>query len=212
MILKVINENCPQNHVCPSLKVCPAGALSQKGFNAPLVDTDKCIKCGVCVKFCPKKALILEQEINITRAEENDLLEILDLQKLAFRENALRYNDFSITPLTQTLEDITAQAKTHIILKAADGSKIVGSVRGCKEGDYCTLSKLSVHPDYQNQGIGRKLIAAIENEFGIITFRFVTGYLDEKNISLYEKLGYKIYKNERIPNDVCSVFMEKKGT
>ena len=61
MILKVINEKCPQNHVCPSLKVCPVGALSQKGFDAPLVDIDKCIRCGACVKFCPKKALILEE-------------------------------------------------------------------------------------------------------------------------------------------------------
>ena len=61
MILKIINEKCPQNHICPLLKVCPVGALSQKGFDAPTVDTDKCIKCGACVKFCPKKALILAE-------------------------------------------------------------------------------------------------------------------------------------------------------
>jgi len=60
MILKVINEKCPQNHICPSLKVCLVGALSQKGFAAPVADMDKCIRCGVCVKFCLKKALILE--------------------------------------------------------------------------------------------------------------------------------------------------------
>ena len=59
MILKVINEKCPQNHVCPATRVCPVGALSQNGFAAPLVDMDKCIRCGACVKFCPKRALIL---------------------------------------------------------------------------------------------------------------------------------------------------------
>ncbi|MCL2751676.1 MAG: GNAT family N-acetyltransferase [Firmicutes bacterium] len=149
-------------------------------------------------------------EIKITRADERDFSEILELQKLAFRENALRYNDFTITPLTQTLEELAAQAKDHVILKAADGGRIVGTVRGCLKNGYCSLGKLCVHPDYQNQGIGRRLIAAIESEFGSVTFRFVTGYLDEKNIALYQKLGYRIYQSERIPGDPCSVFMEKK--
>ena len=59
LILK--KENCPQNHKCPAIKVCPVGALSQVGFNAPIIDYNKCTKCGKCSNFCPKKALILEQ-------------------------------------------------------------------------------------------------------------------------------------------------------
>lgn len=57
----VVNKNrCPQNHPCPSVKVCPVGALKQSGFNAPVADHDKCIRCGKCVKFCPMRALTLE--------------------------------------------------------------------------------------------------------------------------------------------------------
>nr|WP_243135869.1 4Fe-4S binding protein [Acetobacterium bakii] len=56
----VKTNRCPQNHPCPSVKVCPVGALSQKGFEAPTVDMDKCIKCGKCVTFCPMQALVLE--------------------------------------------------------------------------------------------------------------------------------------------------------
>lgn len=58
--LKIIKEKCPQDHRCPAVKVCPVGALSQEGFNAPTIDYDKCIACGKCSNFCPKKALILE--------------------------------------------------------------------------------------------------------------------------------------------------------
>ena len=58
--LKIILDNCPQNHKCPAVAVCPVGALSQKGFNAPTIDYSKCIKCGKCSNFCPKKALVLE--------------------------------------------------------------------------------------------------------------------------------------------------------
>ena len=58
--LKIIINKCPQNHKCPAVKVCPVGALSQKDFEAPKIDYDKCIRCGKCSNFCPKKALILE--------------------------------------------------------------------------------------------------------------------------------------------------------
>jgi len=58
--LFVIQELCPQSHKCPSVDVCPVGALSQVGFNAPVVDNDKCIRCGKCCKTCPMKALVLK--------------------------------------------------------------------------------------------------------------------------------------------------------
>lgn len=58
--LAVIKARCPQNHPCPSVRVCPVGALTQKGFGAPTVDKDKCVKCGKCVKSCPMRALVLQ--------------------------------------------------------------------------------------------------------------------------------------------------------
>lgn len=58
--LNVVVERCPKNHKCPAMAVCPVGAISQSGFNAPVVNEDKCIKCGKCSNFCPKKALVLE--------------------------------------------------------------------------------------------------------------------------------------------------------
>ncbi|MEG2002101.1 MAG: 4Fe-4S binding protein [Clostridia bacterium] len=59
-ILVVHIEKCPQNHKCPAVKVCPVGALTQSGFDAPTVDLGKCVRCGKCSNFCPKKALVLE--------------------------------------------------------------------------------------------------------------------------------------------------------
>lgn len=53
---------CPQNHFCPAVVVCPVGALSQQGFNAPIVDHDKCINCNKCVNFCPKQAIVVQNE------------------------------------------------------------------------------------------------------------------------------------------------------
>lgn len=58
--LKVITNNCPQNHKCPAVSICPVNALTQENFNAPKINYDKCIKCGKCSNYCPKRALILE--------------------------------------------------------------------------------------------------------------------------------------------------------
>ncbi|HBN39052.1 MAG TPA: 4Fe-4S ferredoxin, partial [Ruminococcaceae bacterium] len=44
--LNVIVERYPKNHKCPAMAMCPVGAISQVGFNAPVVNEDKCIKCG----------------------------------------------------------------------------------------------------------------------------------------------------------------------
>ena len=40
--LKIITENCPQNHKCPAVNVCPVGALTQTNFEAPKIDYDNC--------------------------------------------------------------------------------------------------------------------------------------------------------------------------
>ncbi len=60
MSLKINGERCPKNHKCPAVNICPVGALSQDKFNAPVVDKDKCIRCGKCSNFCPYQVLIVE--------------------------------------------------------------------------------------------------------------------------------------------------------
>lgn len=49
----VIDKNlCPQNHKCPMISQCPVGAISQDGFGLPVIDHEKCIECGKCVRIC----------------------------------------------------------------------------------------------------------------------------------------------------------------
>ena len=60
MAVRVIAEKCPQNHRCPAVVTCPVDALTQEGNKAPVVDEEKCTDCGVCVKRCPMRALVLD--------------------------------------------------------------------------------------------------------------------------------------------------------
>ncbi len=50
-------NKCPQNHKCPAIKVCPKGAIMQNGIGLPIIDQSKCIDCGKCITFCPRRAI-----------------------------------------------------------------------------------------------------------------------------------------------------------
>ena len=151
--------------------------------------------------------------MTIQHAGLSDFPEILALQKLAYQENAVRYNDPCIPPLTQTLKDLEEQAKSHIFLKAVADGVIIGTVRGYEQDGYAVIERLIVHPKFQNRGIGRKLMAAIEGEFGTQILRLFTGHLDEKNMSLYSKLGYTVYGEiEQVSPNLSFIHMEKRRT
>jgi ferredoxin len=55
-MITVDKSKCPKDHKCPMIKACPQQAISQKGFDAPAVDKDKCIECNYCVQHCPYSA------------------------------------------------------------------------------------------------------------------------------------------------------------
>ena len=155
----------------------------------------------------------LKTELGITVdiALKCDLNDILDLQKLAYKSEAEIYNDFSIPPLIQTLEDSEHEAKESIILKVVEDGLILGSVRAYEKDGTCYIGRLIVHPEYQNKGIGKKLMKAVERCFDGVRYELFTGHLSEKNLALYEKLGYKRFREEKINDSLRFVYLEKKA-
>lgn len=146
----------------------------------------------------------------IENALISDLEEILALQKLAYLSEAEICNDFSIPPLLQTIEDIKSEYAYKTFLKAVDSGKIIGSVRANLQDGTCYIGKLIVHPDYQNRGIGTALMNSIENCFkGCKRYELFTGKKSVKNIYLYNKLGYRIFKEEKISEKLTFVYLEK---
>jgi ribosomal protein S18 acetylase RimI-like enzyme len=91
-----------------------------------------------------------------------------------------------------------------------DQNEIIGSVRFYEKDNRIFVGKLMVHPNYQNKGIGTKLLKSIETYFANQTFELFTSSKSEKNISLYKKIGYKEFKRETISAELEFVFMEKE--
>jgi ribosomal protein S18 acetylase RimI-like enzyme len=148
--------------------------------------------------------------MNIQKATFDDLPKILHLQMHAYLSEAKLLNDFSIQPLTQTLEELEKEFSQSIILKIENNqNEIIGSVRFHEKDNRVFVGKLMVHPDYQNKGIGTKLLQSIETYFTNKVFELFTSSKSEKNISLYKKAGYKEFKREIISAELEFVFMEK---
>jgi predicted N-acetyltransferase YhbS len=116
----------------------------------------------------------------IEKAREADVPEILLLQREAYQSEAEIYNDYSIQPLTQTLEQAKQEFQNNMVLKAVLDGKIIGSVRAYEKDNTAYIGKLIVSPAHQNKGIGKQLLQAIENEFQGKRFELFTGSKSEK--------------------------------
>ncbi len=171
--------------------------------------------CGLCILVCPRtKKYIMSSGLeysfpSVDIAARGDLEEILKLQQLAYKSEAAIYNDYGIAPLTQTLEELQNEAKKCIVLKVVEDRKIVGSVRAYEKDGTCYIGKLTVDPDYLNRGIGKKLMGAIEKCFKGVRYELFTGHLSEKNLALYQKLGYKVYETRKVSEVFKLVYMQK---
>ena len=148
--------------------------------------------------------------VSVERATVKDAQEILALQKLAYLSEAATYDEYGIPPLTQSLEELQADFERQVYLKATLDGRIVGSVRAHERERTCFVGRLIVHPDSQNRGIGSRLMEKIEAAFAQARrFELFTGHRSERNLYLYQKLGYRPFRREQVTTALTLVYLEK---
>jgi N-acetylglutamate synthase-like GNAT family acetyltransferase len=91
------------------------------------------------------------------------------------------------------------------------GGKIVGSVRALIQDGVCIIGKLIVQPEFQNQGIGKRLMKEIEAAYRHVKRKeLFTGHKSIKNIELYSRLGYQKYKETEVNEQLKMIYMYKE--
>ena len=152
-----------------------------------------------------------EENYKITKAEKDDLSEILELQYKAYQSEAELFGGKKIPPLTQTLEEVVEEYENGVILKLQDESgKIIGSVRAKEENGTVYVGKLMVDPDQQKKGYGTKLLLSIEKYFNAKRFELFTSTRSASNIRMYERMCYKIFDTKKIDDELEFVYLEKE--
>ena len=61
----------------------------------------------------------------------------------------------------------------------------------------------------KKKGMGTKLLLEIENQYPNHRYELFTSTKSISNIRLYEKLGYKKYKEEAVSEELQFVYLEK---
>jgi ribosomal protein S18 acetylase RimI-like enzyme len=149
--------------------------------------------------------------IQIKIASIDDANKILEIQKTAFLDQARIYNNYQLPPLTQSLESIENEFDGKTFLKAVLKGQIIASVRYEVVNGYVSIDRIVVEPEYQNRGIGTRLLREIESRVpNAIAFQLFTGNKSDRNIYLYEKIGYKVIKNQTTDQGIKLLYMEKR--
>lgn len=149
-------------------------------------------------------------KISIYKANYEDLPEILQLQYLAYQSEADLFGSRNIPPLKQTLDEVIGEYNAGIVLKMLDNrGHIIGSVRAKEEKGTVYIGKLMVHPQHRRHGYGTKLLNEIERYFPEKRYELFTSTRSIDNIRLYQKSGYKVFKDEAVNDELQFVFLEK---
>ncbi|MBN2024826.1 MAG: GNAT family N-acetyltransferase [Pirellulales bacterium] len=149
-------------------------------------------------------------QTRIVAASAADAEEILALQRIAYQSEAAIYPGCYLPPLVESLDDVRTQCASMTVLKALAGGRIVGSVRAAAQNGTCHICRLIVHPDHQNRGLGARLMRTVEASFPEVKrFELFTGHKSQRNLRLYAKLGYQIFKTTPRCPELLLVYLEK---
>lgn len=131
--------------------------------------------------------------LQIGLLKEEEIGELLTLQRAAFLRDAQLYNNPFLPSLTQTVAELQSALadRNRTFLAAKRGARLVGSVRATKDGRSAYISRLMTAPDLEGQGIGGALLKAIEARLrDVDKFVLSTGIKSTLNIAMYERHGY----------------------
>ena len=197
-VLRTLYEQMPEPRVVVAVDLYVPGCAARP---EPIID-------GIlqAIGILEKKRAIMKGihgqtgEMVMARATALDAPEILALQKIVYQHEAEIYDDWSLTPLTQTLADLRVDFESKTFIKAVVGGKIVGSLRGYMvEVGTAHVSRLIVHPYFWQRRIGTKLVQEIEGRFpDARRFETFTGQKSTHTMEPYQRLGCAPIRQEKV--------------
>ena len=137
--------------------------------------------------------MTFSETLAVVPAELADAPAILALQKIAFEPEARASQMWEIPPLQETVESLREHIRMATVLKAVDGERLLGSVRGIVTGSACLIRVLMVAPEVQGKGLGARLLRAIEDAHPAAErFDLTTNMVMVGNVRFYLSHGYEV--------------------
>jgi N-acetylglutamate synthase-like GNAT family acetyltransferase len=149
------------------------------------------------------------KSLSVSEVLRTDAEELLNLQKLSHEDKALAYDDYMISPMTDSLEDMTEEMNRKVILKASTGNMIVGAIRGYRIDSSCRVERLCINPRYRHKGIGKRLLVELESRFPSLEYQVVIGERCKEAITFFERQGFVRYDLQQLSDNVAVVYLKK---
>jgi N-acetylglutamate synthase-like GNAT family acetyltransferase len=123
-------------------------------------------------------------KIKIREFEEGDILGIIGILKL---NNQYGHPEVDGP---RAMKKVKA-CEAAIFLVCEEDGKVVGLVRGVYDGSRAIIHLLSVHPSYQDQGIGTALVKEIVEKFEEKGAPTVSATVTQESLKFWKKVGFR---------------------
>lgn len=133
--------------------------------------------------------------IILVKATKSDMKEIWEMQVEAFKSLLEKYQDYDMSPATESYENVLNKYKqpwTSYFFIIRNNEK-VGVVRVIdkKDGSRKRIAPIWIMPAFRNQGLAQLAMREVEKLYDSPHWQLDTILQEQGNIYLYEKLGYK---------------------
>eukprot|EP01135_Chromosphaera_perkinsii_P011130 Nk52_evm39s2340 gene=Nk52_evmTU39s2340 len=126
----------------------------------------------------------------IRKATVEDAKEFQECMEKAYSPYLERFSGIRLPPMDADYAD---EIKNYPTWVADSNGSIGGGLMMMFEGESAKLANIAVHPKFQGQGLGGRLMKyaeSIAKEKGHHELRFATHVLLTENVSLYRHLGW----------------------
>jgi len=122
-----------------------------------------------------------------------DAGQVTVLQRCCWVEEAITNGTLQIPPLTETVEEVATWLGAIETLGLWLDGRLIGLIRGNRAGDAWEIGRIGVVPDLRGHHLGWWLMDQIEARADAACTRYelFTGAKSARNISLYERRGYR---------------------
>ena len=135
--------------------------------------------------------------LQIRSATRADAGELFTLTRACWLQEQWANPGAVIPALEESLDDAVRGLEEWTTVVAVAGGRIVGSARGRSEGpggSVWDVGRVMVVPDLQGRGLGRRLLALIEDAAPqhVTSYSLFTGAGSVDTIRMYKKAGYRL--------------------
>lgn len=112
----------------------------------------------------------------------------------------------------RVLSNQLAVDRDLVIVAEGLDKQVIGAIVGTKDGDTGFFYCLAVHPKYQNQKVGTRLVEALESRFwkkGVKRIWITVDQGTKKLLPFYRHLGYYNSCPTRLEKELLDITIEK---